>query len=78
MTESSTSCAEKHDYELRFTSLSNERRAFAFPCDQAGKVDLDELTDRSRANYLYARAVVGKELSAPIVAPVPTDRRSKE
>ena len=78
MTESSTSCAEKRNYELRFTSLSNERRDFAFPCDETGQVDIDELTDRGRTNYFYARAVVGKELSAPIVAPVPTDRRSKE
>jgi hypothetical protein len=73
MTESRTSSAEKCDYELRFTSLSSERREFVFPCDRAGRVDIDELTDRGRSNYFYARAVVGRELSAPIVAPVPID-----
>ena len=73
MTEPRTSSPEKCNYELRFTSLSSKRREFAFPCDRAGRVDIDELTDRGRSNYFYARAVVGRELSAPIVAPVPID-----
>ena len=30
-----------------------------------GQVDLDHLSDQARNNYLYARAMVGKELSAP-------------
>ena len=72
MTEPCTFSAEKPHYELRFTSLSIHRRDFAFPCDEAGQVDLDELTDRGRTNYFYARVLVGKELSAPFVAPVST------
>lgn len=68
MTESRASSPEKRNYELRFSSLSDKRRDFAFPCDRTGKVDIDELTDRGRSNYFYARAVVGRELSAPIVA----------
>ena len=54
-------------YEIRYTSLFNEGRARAFPCDAAGHVELDALSDRARDNYLYARAVVGREYAAPAV-----------
>jgi hypothetical protein len=57
-------------YELRFNGLFNRGRGFAFPCDAQGHVDIDKLTDRSRDSYLYARSVVGVELSAPNVSPV--------
>jgi hypothetical protein len=55
------------DYELRFESLFVEGRALAFPCDQAGLVDMNALSDRARCNYLYARAVVGREFRTPAV-----------
>jgi hypothetical protein len=55
------------DYELRFTDLFNRGRAYAFPCDAQGHVNMDDLADRARNNYLYARAAVGVELSLPIV-----------
>jgi hypothetical protein len=54
-------------YELRFQSLFDEGRAFAFPCDAAGHVDLDALSERARHNYLYARAVIGREVGVPAV-----------
>ena len=54
-------------FELRFQSLFDSGRGYAFPCDCAGCVDLDGLTDRARNNYLYARAMVGRELSVPRV-----------
>jgi hypothetical protein len=54
-------------YELRFQSLFDEGRAFAFPCDAAGHVDMDALSDRARENYLYARAVIGLEVAMPAV-----------
>ena len=54
-------------YELRFQSLFDEGRAFAFPCDEAGHVDMDALSERARHNYLYARAVIGREFSLPAV-----------
>jgi hypothetical protein len=54
-------------YELRFKSLFDEGRAYSFPCDVAGRVDMDTLSERARNNYLYARAVVGRELSVPAV-----------
>lgn len=62
--------APLHDgpgYELRFQSLFDEGRAYAFPCDAAGHVDVDALSERARRNYLYARAVVGRELAVPAV-----------
>jgi hypothetical protein len=54
-------------YELQFRSLFDAGRAYAFPCDAEGRVQLDDLSDKARNNYLYARAVVGREFSAPAV-----------
>ena len=56
-------------YEVRFQSLFHEGRALCFPCDEHGRVTLDALSDRARANYLYARAVVGREYAYPAVCP---------
>lgn len=57
-------------FELRFQSLFDSGRGYSFPCDPTGKVDLDDLSDRARNNYLFARALVGRELSVPDVRPV--------
>lgn len=54
-------------YELRFAPLHDQARAYSFPCDAAGQVCLDRLTERELANYLFARAVVGRELLQPAV-----------
>lgn len=54
-------------YQLRYRSLFDPGRGYAFPCDARGRVDLDGLSERSRINYLYARAMVGKELECPAV-----------
>lgn len=54
-------------FQLRYRSLFDPGRGFAFPCDAKGLVDLDHLSDRARDNYLYARAMVGKELAPPCV-----------
>ncbi|HEY9066677.1 MAG TPA: hypothetical protein VIO33_16975 [Burkholderiaceae bacterium] len=59
--------AASTQYEIRFQSLFNEGRALSFPCDAEGHVLLDSLSDRARDNYLYARAVVGREYAFPIV-----------
>ena len=56
-------------YEIRFQSLFNEGRALSFPCDAQGQVALDQLSERARDNYLYARAVVGREYAYPSVQP---------
>ena len=55
-------------FELRFQSLFDSGRGFSFPCDPSGHVDLDGLSDRARNNYLYARAMVGRELAVPAVS----------
>jgi len=60
-------CPAAASYELRFRSLFNDGRALSFPCDRSGDVHLDDLSDRARANYFYARAVVGREFSVPAV-----------
>ena len=54
-------------YEIRYQPLSNEGRAMSFPCDSQGAVSLDSLTERARNDYLYARAVVGREYAYPSV-----------
>lgn len=52
---------------LCFRSLFDSGRGFAFPCDGSGRVDLDDLSERARNNYFYARAMVGRELTVPAV-----------
>ena len=55
-------------YQLRFQSLFHEGRAYAFPCDSSGHVDMDTLSDRARNNYFYARTVIGREFAVPAVS----------
>jgi hypothetical protein len=54
-------------YEIRFPSLFRPGQALAFPCDREGHVDLDALSDRAKGNYLFARAMVGREYATPCV-----------
>ena len=54
-------------FQLCFRSLFNSGRGYAFPCDSQGRVDLDHLSERARTNYLFARAMVGRELAVPAV-----------
>ena len=66
----STQTPRSLDIEVRFRSLFDEGRALAFPCDAEGHVPMDELSERARCNYLYARAVVGREFAVPEIRPV--------
>lgn len=52
---------------LRFTSLYTPGRGVAIPCDAAGKVDIDSLTQGLRVAYLVARAMIGREYAYPTV-----------
>lgn len=54
-------------FELRFDSLFIEGRGLSFPCDAQGRVQIDALSARARDNYLFARAVVGREFRTPAV-----------
>lgn len=56
-------------YELRFRHLVDSGRGFTFPCDHNGHVDLNQLSDRARTDYLFARALVGRDLAVPAVRP---------
>lgn len=56
-------------FELRFASLFDAGRGLAFPCDEAGHVDIDALSERARLNYLYARTAIGREFTCPCVLP---------
>ena len=55
------------EFQLCFRSLFQSGRGFAFPCDASGHVDMEGLSDRARNNYLFARAMVGRELQVPAV-----------
>lgn len=57
--------APSSQFQLCFRSLFNPGRGYAFPCDPKGHVDLDGLSERARNNYLFARAMVGRELAVP-------------
>lgn len=52
-------------YEVRFQSLFNEGRCLSFPCDRQGHVELETLSPRAMENYLFARAMVGREYAPP-------------
>jgi hypothetical protein len=54
-------------FQLCSRSLFGHGRAFSFPCDGQGTVNMDTLTEKMRLNYLFARAMVGRELSVPAV-----------
>ncbi|HTH80067.1 MAG TPA: hypothetical protein VL593_13910 [Ramlibacter sp.] len=56
----------KH-FQLSFRSLFNSGRGFAFPCDERGDVDIAHMGDKARNNYLFARAMVGRDFCPPAV-----------
>jgi hypothetical protein len=58
---------DRRRYELRFQSLFDMHRGYAFECDSAGHVDIDALSAQARLNYLYARSVIGREFAVPEV-----------
>jgi hypothetical protein len=59
-----------NQFQLCFRSLFYSGRGFSFPCDDRGEVNLDGLSDRARNNYLFARAMIGRELSLPAIEAV--------
>lgn len=54
-------------FQLRFRSLFQQGRGFAFPCDERGRVALDEFSEAARNNYFFARGMVGRDYAAPEV-----------
>jgi hypothetical protein len=64
-----SSSSPPQGHEIRFDYLFDGGRSLAFPCDAMGHVDIDALSDRARTNYLYARAMVGREYALPVLCP---------
>jgi len=60
----------QNQFQLCFQSLYRSGRGYSFPCNPQGLVDLNQLSERMRANYLFARAMVGRELAVPAVEQV--------
>lgn len=54
-------------FELRFQSLFRGGHALTFPCDPEGRVDLNAVSNRARNDYLFARAMVGRDYAVPVV-----------
>ena len=65
MFESSTS-SKSSAFQLCFRALRSGSD-FAFPCDAEGHVDLDKMSERTRNDYFYARAMMGREVAYPAV-----------
>jgi hypothetical protein len=54
-------------FELRFDPLIDGQAPLTFPCDGDGQVDLDELCDRSRRDYLFAHTLIGHHFTNPVI-----------
>ncbi len=54
-------------FELRFDPLIDAQVPLTFPCDADGRVDLDELCDRSRRDYLFAHTLIGRHFTMPVI-----------
>jgi hypothetical protein len=69
MTTSISSIQACGNFELRFRSLFEQGRGYSFPCDPAGHVDLDALSERARSNFFFAHSVIGRDFASPAVLP---------
>ena len=66
-TSSTSTAAAAARWELRFEPLFSGHPGYVFACDAQGQVDLDSLSERALQNYLYARAMMGRETAWPRV-----------
>ena len=60
-----TMSSQPQSFVLRFDSLFREGHGYAFPCDAAGRVDMDSMSERARNSYFFARTLIGRELAMP-------------
>lgn len=58
---------DQSTYEVCFQSLYHEGPTLCFPCDPMGRVDMDTLSAMGIENYLYARAMVGRQYALPAI-----------
>jgi hypothetical protein len=54
-------------YEIQYQPLTDQQGPMRFPCDGQGHVDLDGLSPQAAENYLFARAMVGRDFALPEV-----------
>jgi len=54
-------------FQLVYQSVAGSLGNYSFPCNPRGDVDLNALDDRSRNNYYFARAMVGRAMKLPKV-----------
>ena len=52
-------------FQLRFRPLVGEANEFSCSCDAVGHVVMDEMGERARSSYLFARAMVGRLYAPP-------------
>jgi hypothetical protein len=64
--QATAACHNGAGYEFRFAGLFNSGRGYAFPSDAHGRRDLDNVGERARTNYFYARTVIGREFHPPV------------
>ena len=64
---SPASAASHPRLALRFMPRSHGGRCMMFPCNAAGHVEIDRLSERDRIDYLFARALRGRDYSLSIV-----------
>jgi len=76
MQTSTSSATLDSAHYLFFGGLFESVRSLSFPCDAVGHVQMDELSDRARDNYLFARTVVGRDYCVPVVVPAGAPRRN--
>lgn len=55
-------------FEVRYESMYPSGRSLVFSCDAKGHVDLNALPSRALCNYLFARAMVGREFMTPVLS----------
>ena len=64
--------AAKSHLELRLLPRFGGQRCLVFPCNAAGHVEIDKLSERERIDYLFARALRGRDYSLEIVTALDT------
>jgi hypothetical protein len=52
---------------LRFAPRASDMPCLAFPCNAAGDVEMDDLSEQQRNDYLFARALRGRDYASPVV-----------
>jgi hypothetical protein len=53
------------DFEIQYVCLAHDQCDLCFPCDCQGHVELDALSPQAAENYLFARAMVGRDYALP-------------